>query len=86
MRVHSPLEAFHEVDGTLAKLFNQEIFLSNSDSMLARTWKLRVDAQSRRYGRDVADQLTSAIKSYGAFYHSVDQLTYYFQLFLIPES
>ena len=38
MRIHSTLDGFHELDGSLTKFFNQEIFLSNPDSMLARTY------------------------------------------------
>ena len=40
VRVHGPLDAFHKVDGALAKFLNQEIFLSNADSVLSRTCKL----------------------------------------------
>jgi hypothetical protein len=85
VRVHGPLDAYHKVDGALAKFFNQEIFLSNADSVLARTCKLRVDAQPE----DVVGRprtLTSAIEFYGALYHSVDKIAHNFQLFLIPES
>ena len=49
MRIHSTLDGFHELDGSLTKFFNQEIFLSNPDSMLARTYIVAISVPKRRH-------------------------------------
>ena len=37
-RIYSSLDRLHEVDCALAKLFDQEVFLSDADSMLPRAY------------------------------------------------